>query len=280
MKDEIEALMQQWKPVDVSKLPLRLPLKAVKVKTELYQPRGWANSDGVSDEKHKMELARTLKQVGDLDPIQIMPIGEEFVVLDGHHRLEAYKEAKRDDVPVVYFLGNPKEALLEAGAENNKDRLAVTSAEKSERAWQLVISGLGYSKSQIIKATQAADGTVAEMRRVLKWFEEQDADPLGCSWSLAKWKYKQEDANEDRPEFDREAMLEERVNQTSAALRKRFKGIKTQEDALVFARAITGFCSGHFLPMVARELLERSGMWDRMLEEAGAEVKAQEESEF
>lgn len=262
MKDRIDELMQQWKPLDVSKLPQRLPLNSMKIIRDLYQPRRWADSEtGVSDERHTKELARTLKQVEDLDPIQIIPIGNSFVVLDGHHRIEAYREAKRKDAPVVYFVGNPKEALLEAGAENIKDRLAVTPAEKTQRAWQLVISGLGYSKSQVIKATQAADGTVAEMRRVLKWFEAQDAEPSD-SWSLARWKFKQGDVNQQQPDFDREAILEEKANKVSLALRKRFHRFRTDEDAMIFARGITGYCSGHYLPLIARELMKHVEIWE------------------
>jgi ParB-like chromosome segregation protein Spo0J len=280
MKDEIEELMLQWKPLDISTLPQRLPLDSMKIMRDLYQPRGWADAmTGVTDERHTKELARNLKQVGDLDPIQIIPIGERFVVLDGHHRLEAYRAAEKEDAPVVYFQGNPKEALLEAGAENIKERLAVTPAEKTQRAWKLVISGLGYSKSQIVKATQAADGTVGEMRRVLKWFELQSAEPSD-SWSLAKWKFKQGNVNEERPEFDHEAMLDERANWTAQALRKRFPKIKDDQDALVFARGITGYCSGHYLPLIARELMKQAGMWDGFLEEARDELKDREDSEF
>lgn len=280
MKDHIEELMQQWKPLDASKLPQRLALNSMTIMRDLYQPRRWADdTTGVSDERHTKELVRTLKQVDDLDPIQIIPIADFFVVLDGHHRLEAYKEAKRKDAPVVYFLGNPKEALLEAGAENNKDRLGVAPAEKTQRAWQLVISGLGYSKSQVVKATQAADGTVAEMRRVLKWFKDQNAEPSD-SWSLARWKFKQGNVNLQQPEFDREAMLEEKANKISLALRKRFHRFKTDEDAIVFARGITGYCSGHYLPLIARELMKQAEIWDSFPLEAEDQLETLGTAEF
>jgi hypothetical protein len=99
-------------------------------------------------------------------------------------------------------------------------------------------------------------------------------------WSTARLKFKQNDVNEQRPDFDHEAMLEEKANWTAIALRKRFHRITTHDEALIFARGITGFCSGQFLPMIARELMKEAGLWDRFLEEAAEELKANQEMDF
>jgi len=279
MKLAIDELNTRWKSTNTSVLPRKLPIDSLKVLPNLYQPRRWADERGVSDERHVKGLAKLIAQGKDLDPIVVLPLIDGNIVIDGHHRLEAYKAQKEPFVPVRYFPGNPEEALLEAGRENSKDRLGVNPKEKSERAWTLAISGCGFSKRQIADSAQVSERTVGNMREVIAWYKENQREPRE-SWGWAKWEFQNKQFRDQREDFDREAILDERANLVAQALRKRLKTIRTDEDAVVFARAILGYCPSQYQWTVLRELANQSELWEGLLETIGETVEQERNSDF
>jgi len=152
---ELRGKMAEGRPP--TSLPERLPLGDVKVAEELFQPRGMV-------EKHISDLVRALRIAGELDAVLVIQTGPEAYLVNGHHRLAAYQEARRETIPVVYFEGTLEDAVLEAGRVNSKANLPMQNRERQEYAWQLVLME-GYSKSQIVKAAGVADGQVGNMRR-------------------------------------------------------------------------------------------------------------------
>ena len=96
-----------------------------------------------ADIAHIRELARTIEdKKRPLDPILVTAVGKKFYVVDGHHRLEAYRLAKwRKEIPVRYFEGNLKEAQEEAWRRNYKNKLPMRHADKLEAAWRSVRGG-------------------------------------------------------------------------------------------------------------------------------------------
>jgi ParB-like chromosome segregation protein Spo0J len=119
-----------------------------------------------------------------LDPILVYPRGAGFVVIDGHHRLEAYKEASWDGpVPVEVFQGTPQEAELEALRRNIKDKLPMTREDKLESAWRLV-KERSFSKSKISELTTVSNGTIGNMRAALE--KHGDEAMANMLWSRVK----------------------------------------------------------------------------------------------
>ena len=183
MKELLAALEAQWAASDELPSSARLPVDSIELLPSLYQARGKAlggsQADvGIVSRQHVADLAQALiARQDDLDPILVLRVGERNILVDGHHRLRAYKSAKRKSIPVVWFPGSPKAALVAAGTENSKTRLPMLAYERTQRAWQLVASEVGLSKAEVCRASGVSDGTVAKMRRHLKAYKNKGESP-------------------------------------------------------------------------------------------------------
>ncbi len=128
----------------------RLPTRDVRTVEALFQPRQLEEGAAQSGQ-HLEELKRALQARGRLDPITVFKIGGEWVCIDGHHRLEAYRQAGRKrltHIPIKIFTGSLEEALCFSIAANAPDKLNLSRADKYEAAWRLVLLG-SFSASQI-----------------------------------------------------------------------------------------------------------------------------------
>ena len=97
----------------------------------------------------------------------IYRVGRRAFLLDGHHRLEAYRRAKANDpVPVEFFQGSPAEAVLAARKANSEPKLPMSVTERHDDAWRLVKLGR-HSKAEIQGAANVSHGSVAAMRAAL-----------------------------------------------------------------------------------------------------------------
>jgi ParB-like chromosome segregation protein Spo0J len=157
-------------------VPPRISLTSIKVVPELFQPRRM-------NERHVAELRRALRNGGELDPVLVYGAGRRFYLIDGHHRLQAYREEDRQEIPVEAFEGTPEEAVLAARKANSRAKLSMTNLERQNAAWQLVLLD-GYSKAQIGDASGISSRQVAYMRVVKK---ELGHEAYSCrSWFEAR----------------------------------------------------------------------------------------------
>jgi hypothetical protein len=190
---------------------VRLNVNEVDLKPELFQPREFTYGFFETDKGHVGKLKKAIEVNGELDPIVVTKLGETWVCVDGHHRLEAYKKAKwKKRIECEWFGGNAREAMDESMARNKKDRLNVPHADRLEEAWKRVLMR-GWSKAQIVKLCGVGEGTVANMRKVVraaeaddefgKAFRERLDKPLSeTSWYIARMTYdgvEPEKANEE-----------------------------------------------------------------------------------
>lgn len=171
--------------------PQTLPLCDIKTCPEVFQHRSgnkWRSS------AHVEELARALKNANGkpLEPITVFWVGDGWCCIDGHHRLHAYSNTGFTGViPVRVFEGSLDDAIGEALRGNSKNKLAMDRHEKTEAAWRLVI-GTELSKSRVVRASGASDGTVAHQRRVkLELSRRYPEFSLGSiRWADALMKFK------------------------------------------------------------------------------------------
>ncbi|SFO72624.1 ParB-like nuclease domain-containing protein [Cohaesibacter marisflavi] len=146
-------------------------------------------------EHHLTELKRALERMTDLDPVLILPCGDSFVLIDGHHRLEAYRrDEERTDIPVRYFEGSIEKAVLEAARINAKAVLPLNNQQRQNLAWRLDLTGR-YTKPQVMEAAGISDGQIAIMRRAKRklgsqasefdawWKAKRAADGNPNSWT-------------------------------------------------------------------------------------------------
>lgn len=113
---ELKEKAKQPSPVP---LPDRLPWRSIKQLPELFQPRG----PNGTDEKPLQDLKRGLEVSKELEPVLVAWIGPEAYLIDGHHRMQAYKLARwAEPVPLASFTGSVDAAVLAAGEANKGAR--------------------------------------------------------------------------------------------------------------------------------------------------------------
>ena len=114
--------------------PLHLPgPQAVALDQISAKPKEMSPRRGEPNEAHVRALAKRLADGRPLDPLLVIRRGRSLLVADGHHRLAAYKLARWAlPVPVRIFDADALTAMRLAIYDNGKDRLPLTSAERSD----------------------------------------------------------------------------------------------------------------------------------------------------
>jgi hypothetical protein len=156
--------------------PTHLSLDDIAVADKVFQWR-LADEEVLADERFVQELVDALEvQEEPLRPLEallVTPIGEQFFVVDGHHRLDAYATfGWKTPVPVEVFEGNLHEAKLEAWRRNAHNKLPMTKASRFEAAWKLIKEG-SFSRPEITRLTSVRRSTLTKMRGVLAEFGER-----------------------------------------------------------------------------------------------------------
>lgn len=149
-----------------------IKLSELTFEETVFQPRISTPDWQVRNHIKRLRQAIQRNESNRLERAKVFWTGSRWVVLDGHHRVLAYRqeqEGKSIDIsiPVEVFSGSVEDALLECSADNHRDRLNMTHADKLERAWKLVKLG-PYKVNQICSATGASPSTVKRMRAALR----------------------------------------------------------------------------------------------------------------
>nr|WP_320166507.1 ParB N-terminal domain-containing protein [uncultured Methylophaga sp.] len=188
-----------------------LPLSSIGLMPEVFQPR--SIDDLASSEAHIQTLMNAaMNESGNLlDPLVVWWSGAQWLVLDGHHRLEAYQRISKKQkgakhIPVKALTGSLKEAIVESTRLNAKDKLPMTKDDKTNRAWQLVLIGQDYSKREISEVCKVGTSTIGRMRARLEELKQLYSDTWaddieGLSWKeVLNFDGQPRDFDEDRQE--------------------------------------------------------------------------------
>lgn len=183
--------------------PKMLPLKGIRRIEDVFQQRV---IDPYCSARHVTSLKRALARDSEtrLPPVVVFWIGDGYVCIDGHHRLDAYGEVgQRGGIPVNVFQGTLRQATLQATAGNSRDKLLMSEAEKMDAAWRYVCCGTeAYSKAEIVKATAVSPRSVANMRGVWNRAVEEQGEGLD---ELTWWEARRGFDGKDREAFDEDA---------------------------------------------------------------------------
>lgn len=200
-----------------SQSPQTLPLEEIGAIPELFQPRDMRH-DLIQSTYHIESLVKAIdaNETHTLDPVTIWWTGDSWVVIDGHHRLDAYityqenlkkpsprqgrhkhmSQTKREaslvivQIPVTVFNGTMLEATLHATAANSQDKLPMSKDSKLTRAWQFVTGEWkGLTLKSIAKCCAINDRTVSNMRAV--WRNAQATSNEGQLSELKSLSWKQ-----------------------------------------------------------------------------------------
>lgn len=190
-----EALIRKDAKGSRTDAPKTLPLASLKEAPSLFQPRhdSVAYAPGRS-EAHVAGLAKMVKWGGDLDPLTVMAFGQDWYLIDGHHRRAAYVSAERKvPVPVTVLKCDLKGdervawARVASFADNKKVHLNISGTDKADGAWLAVRDGEPGSKSELSTRYSVGPSTIANMRATKTALESGNAY-MGhlYSWNTAQ----------------------------------------------------------------------------------------------
>lgn len=218
-----------------------LKLKQITTAAAVFQPRSFGTDSVQKSRSHIESLKAAILASKDksLEPIIVWWSGKCYRVIDGHHRLEAYRELKeakklkRDAVPVIIFEGSIEQALSKSVAFNSRDKLQMTKEDKLQSAWKLVCLEAG-NKTLISQITTISTRTIATMRARRDLFIKEHGDNgkeeiLKYSWEDIKAQRDPVDITEDYEEAEARKWAKE--------LAKTF-GDRPRKQPIRFARAI------------------------------------------
>jgi hypothetical protein len=176
---ELARMTKAWKPHETADLPAHLEIDHIKTAEHLFQLR-----EGLK-EHHAEDLKRRLTQdTDDLKAVLVMRVGHEAFLIDGHHRREAYLRAGRKLIPVSYFQGSPQEAMERIGLENARLKLPMTTTERLNYAWRLVLLS-ELSTAKTANRAGVSPRSVANMRKTKRKLDDARRD-IPDSWDQAR----------------------------------------------------------------------------------------------
>ncbi|WP_417788926.1 ParB N-terminal domain-containing protein [Terasakiella pusilla] len=213
----IEQLQEKKDKAQPASLPNRLPLEQVMEEVDIFQVR----CDDLNP-SHVSDLAKLLFNLNDLEPITVFQVGNEAYLVDGHHRIAAYKKAGKKDIPVEYLPEETtvKEAMAFSFTANNKTKLNLTLQQRMDGAWRLVRMGVkAYTKPEIKKLSNVSNGQIGFMRKVLDKLGTE-AIHIEC-WDEARDLYNKR----EKPKYDEndiERFKREQAEKYAERMRKEF----------------------------------------------------------
>jgi hypothetical protein len=168
--------------------------KYIKVAEKAFQWR-IPKRNLIPSDDHILTLAHAIQRGEEMPPILVFPVGIDYYVMDGHHRLAAYDNAGwAKAIPAQVFTGSLREAERAALRANNRDKLSLTREDRTEAGWRLVRQRDAQdSIKSIMQDTGVGKGTVNNMRDTLKKLVELGNSPddiKAMSWGNARWNAK------------------------------------------------------------------------------------------
>lgn len=156
---------------------------------DLERPhRGWSSATHVKTLRNALRDAPGHR----LDPILVWWSGRRWCVVDGHHRLEAYRGFYGECpklapwVPAREFKGDLWEARKASAGGNSKDKLAMSAEEKSDAAWRLTCARAG-TRREISECTGVCGRTLTKMNGARDRLEAMGQEDLvDLSWEQAR----------------------------------------------------------------------------------------------
>lgn len=177
---ELKALRELAKLPARTDRPKAVPLSEIRECTAVFQPRSADARGGSMSDRHIRELARVIRATdgGDLTPVLVMPLGSRWQLIEGHHRVAAYKTEKRaNPIPVEIFEGSLEEAIAQSVARNSQNKLPLQLKDRREAAWKLIqltkvdehgVIVYAFTAPETAKMSGMSVRTVKHMRMVRK----------------------------------------------------------------------------------------------------------------
>jgi len=147
--EKLETLLAAWRAVE----PQQVALGKLK-EDPMFQPRNLRlipyadrGRQEAASENHVADLASKLTDGRELEPLLVARIDGKLWLIDGHHRLKAYRRQQRRTVPVRIMNTDLTTALMASKAVNcDGVKLPMHTRQKAEGAWQYLAHVTGHGR--------------------------------------------------------------------------------------------------------------------------------------
>lgn len=214
--------------------------------------------------KHLGELVSAIRAQGTIEPLLLWRCGDHAILIDGHHRLEAYKQVEGERgcqiaIPVQWLTGTVEEAAVTAAKLNSRPKLGMTTQERSDHAWRMVLSDR-FTVGQIVKAATVSRRNVQNMRRAMEQLSKE-AEKY-TTWTKAR------NAWRDLGGWGEEEERDDEEQQTKVYADRMAKEFSTKlaGNPSMAAKVFAIYC-GRQSPEVIKEWLMLLGTTEEELEE-------------
>jgi len=203
MAMELETLLAQWRSIE----SVMVLIDSIQTDAA-YQPRidrlpPYKDQGRVKEasQQHIEVLTNKLSDGRDLDPLLLARIDGQLFLIDGHHRLDAYRKAKRTTIPACIRDSTKKQATRASLAVNcDFVKRSMHPEQRRDAAWQYI--GMltkrgtrdwpkGISRRDIGRTFGVSHDTIATMARTISRVNLTDFTPEAChpGTRWPHWKY-------------------------------------------------------------------------------------------
>lgn len=224
-----KTLLEAWRAIE----PQQIRTGRIKTSPD-YQPRNeriapFRDRSRLQEQSrsHIEDLQDKLEGGNEMEPVLVADIDGKLWLIDGHHRLQAYKRTRRETIPARIRQSSPREALIASKAANcDGVKLPMHTEQRREAAWQYMamVTHQGrfrlpkdMSSRALARIFSTSKDTIQRMRKKLEQVKTEDYSSQACDpgtgWPM--WKYVKgnafRDAFADVPEDIRERHRLERL---------------------------------------------------------------------
>jgi uncharacterized ParB-like nuclease family protein/transposase len=249
----IEQALQRLQAVEVQ----HLPLSALKTDDAL-QPRearvvpfrDQARVERRSEEHvGAMRLALEAAHSIELEPVLVAKVAGVLYVVDGHHRLKAYRRAQRETIPVRVMPLTKLEAVMVSKLVNCAERaLEMHKEQRFDAAWQYLATvtrqgaaGLpeGDSCKKVAGRFGIGHGTVHRMLQKMPKVNPRDwqGDALDSGTGFPRWR-KVREAGTDWQQDTTEMNLDQITQHEAEQLAKKIGALMDKATPEAWKRAV------------------------------------------
>jgi hypothetical protein len=232
----------------------------------IFQPRDITFRE--LDERDLMsDLREAVRGGRPIPPIDVWWSGKHHYIVNGHHRVLAYKQEGKAQVaiPVTVFKGSFEEAATFSIKSNKNNHLKFTSRDRSNAAWKAVRFFDWRGGAEVIaRNSDLSVRTIKSMRQVrdklLKDDPEMTPSDLPVDWLEAQ----NEARSGIRKETD-EDLLDVRRRYRAAEIQQHFMGAFGRlvgKDIELLAMALAGIDKGRFVSNISQSRFWREALED------------------
>ena len=254
--DSPSTLLEKWRRTAPRELPCHdvVTNEALQPRVQRLAPyRDWHKlEDASSDHVAVMRSRLAANAAAELEPVLVAQVDARLLIVDGHHRLQAYLAERRATIPARVLQVSLNQAILASKLANlDGAKLPLHNEQRRDSAWQYLAEvthrgSLGLPKGESLRTVGARFGIAANtVRTMLRKLPEVDptaygpeaCDP-GLNWP--RWRYVRESAWKGGLEaMPAEMQAEWRAEKVAAQLAK----VMERADVETVLRALTLLCS-------------------------------------